>query len=80
MLMMNTFQFIIVSLKDGMFNHANVLFKTRFVDGTSTVTRTENVDQWVIEEPVQIKDLGAGKENDEDGIDVESPPKRARKA
>lgn len=29
-----------VSLKDGMFNNANVLFKTRFVDGVSTVTRT----------------------------------------
>uniref|UniRef100_A0A0N5AQ25 Structural maintenance of chromosomes protein n=1 Tax=Syphacia muris TaxID=451379 RepID=A0A0N5AQ25_9BILA len=35
-------QFIVVSLKDGMFNHANVLFKTRFADGTSMVTRTEN--------------------------------------
>merc|ERR1712217_786306 len=32
-------QFIIVSLKEGMFNHANVLFRTRFIDGTSTVTR-----------------------------------------
>uniref|UniRef100_A0A0P4WHI6 Structural maintenance of chromosomes protein n=1 Tax=Scylla olivacea TaxID=85551 RepID=A0A0P4WHI6_SCYOL len=32
-------QFIIVSLKDGMFNNANVLFKTKFVDGMSTVTR-----------------------------------------
>lgn len=32
-------QFIVVSLKEGMFNHANVLFRTRFVDGTSTVTR-----------------------------------------
>jgi len=32
-------QFIIVSLKEGMFNNANVLFKTRFVDGCSTVTR-----------------------------------------
>jgi structural maintenance of chromosome 2 len=32
-------QFIIVSLKEGMFNHANVLFRTRFVDGTSQVTR-----------------------------------------
>ncbi|EER05366.1 structural maintenance of chromosome, putative [Perkinsus marinus ATCC 50983] len=34
-------QFIIVSLKDGMFNNANVLFRTRFVDGTSAVSRTE---------------------------------------
>ena len=34
-------QFIIVSLKNGMFNNANVLFKTRFVDGMSAITRTE---------------------------------------
>lgn len=33
-------QFIIVSLKDGMFNNANVLFRTRFVDGMSAVQRT----------------------------------------
>ena len=32
-------QFIVVSLKNGMFNNANVLFKTKFVDGVSTVTR-----------------------------------------
>ncbi|GFS17315.1 structural maintenance of chromosomes protein 2 [Elysia marginata] len=32
-------QFIVVSLKDGMFNNANVLFRTKFVDGVSTVTR-----------------------------------------
>ncbi|XP_064477399.1 structural maintenance of chromosomes protein 2-like [Ornithodoros turicata] len=32
-------QFIVVSLKEGMFNNANVLFKTKFVDGMSTVTR-----------------------------------------
>lgn len=30
-------QFLVVSLKDGMFNNANVLFKTRFRDGTSVV-------------------------------------------
>ena len=28
-----------MSLKDGMFNNANVLYKTKFVDGVSTVTR-----------------------------------------
>uniref|UniRef100_A0A1I8EKE5 Structural maintenance of chromosomes protein n=1 Tax=Wuchereria bancrofti TaxID=6293 RepID=A0A1I8EKE5_WUCBA len=55
-------QFIIVSLKDGMFNHANVLFKTRFIDGTSTVIRTENKDQWIIDEPMEIR--GIEKEND----------------
>ncbi|XP_027760698.1 structural maintenance of chromosomes protein 2 [Empidonax traillii] len=32
-------QFIVVSLKDGMFNNANVLYKTRFLDGVSTITR-----------------------------------------
>ncbi|CAH1965906.1 unnamed protein product [Acanthoscelides obtectus] len=35
-------QFIIVSLKDGMFNNANVLFRTKFIDGVSTVARTVN--------------------------------------
>ncbi|KAK5648752.1 hypothetical protein RI129_003644 [Pyrocoelia pectoralis] len=35
-------QFIIVSLKDGMFNNANVLFRTKFVEGVSAVTRTVN--------------------------------------
>ncbi|XP_065220294.1 structural maintenance of chromosomes protein 2 [Planococcus citri] len=33
-------QFIVVSLKEGMFNNANVLFRTRFVDGMSQVIRT----------------------------------------
>uniref|UniRef100_A0AC35U0H0 Structural maintenance of chromosomes protein n=1 Tax=Rhabditophanes sp. KR3021 TaxID=114890 RepID=A0AC35U0H0_9BILA len=32
-------QFVIVSLKDGMFNNANVLFKTQFLDGSSVVKR-----------------------------------------
>ena len=32
-------QFIIVSLKDGMFNNSNVLFKTKFINGTSQVDR-----------------------------------------
>jgi len=34
-------QFIVVSLKDGMFKNANVLFRTSFVDGVSVVTRTK---------------------------------------
>ncbi|VFQ80543.1 unnamed protein product [Cuscuta campestris] len=33
-------QFIVVSLKEGMFTNANVLFRTKFVDGVSTVQRT----------------------------------------
>lgn len=32
-------QFIVVSLKDGMFSNANVLFRTSFKDGVSTVQR-----------------------------------------
>jgi len=30
-------QFIVVSLKEGLFTNANVLFRTRFRDGTSVV-------------------------------------------
>ncbi len=33
-------QFLVVSLKEGMFSNANVIFRTKFVDGVSTVTRT----------------------------------------
>ncbi|KAH8925426.1 RecF/RecN/SMC protein [Atractiella rhizophila] len=33
-------QFIVVSLKEGLFNNANVLFRARFVNGTSVVERT----------------------------------------
>ncbi len=36
-------QFIVVSLKEGMFNNANVIFRTKFVDGVSTVRRTIGV-------------------------------------
>ncbi|KFH01016.1 RecF/RecN/SMC N terminal domain-containing protein, partial [Toxoplasma gondii VAND] len=34
-----TSQFIIVSLKEGMFSHADVLFRTRLIDGVSNVER-----------------------------------------
>lgn len=33
-------QFIVVSLKEGMFNNANVIFRTKFIDGVSTVRKT----------------------------------------
>jgi len=36
-------QFIVVSLKNGMFNNANVLFTTRFIDGMSTISRSEKM-------------------------------------
>lgn len=35
-------QFLVVSLKEGMFSNANVIYRTKFVDGVSTVTRTVN--------------------------------------
>jgi len=38
-------QFIVVSLKEGMFNNANVLFRTKFVEGVSTVIRTTSADR-----------------------------------
>jgi structural maintenance of chromosome 2 len=36
-------QFVVVSLKEGMFNNANVIFRTRFVDGVSQVSRTMGI-------------------------------------
>lgn len=36
-------QFIVVSLKDGLFTNANVLFRTRFVDGISMVERNGEI-------------------------------------
>jgi structural maintenance of chromosome 2 len=33
-------QFLVVSLKEGMFSNANVIFKTKFVNGQSAVVRT----------------------------------------
>mmetsp|Transcript_33990 Transcript_33990/g.79502 ORF Transcript_33990/g.79502 Transcript_33990/m.79502 type:complete len:1210 (-) Transcript_33990:177-3806(-) len=49
-------QFIVVSLKEGMFNNANVLFRTRFVDGTSTVAR------------YSIRDSAAEEEREKDRV------------
>ncbi|TIB88148.1 putative nuclear condensin complex protein [Wallemia mellicola] len=34
-------QFIVVSLKEGLFSNANVIFRARFRDGTSLIERTE---------------------------------------
>ncbi|GFO37153.1 structural maintenance of chromosomes protein [Plakobranchus ocellatus] len=51
-------QFIVVSLKDGMFNNANVLFRTKFVDGVSTVTRHVQLHNKA------LNSSGADKENE----------------
>lgn len=36
------FKFIVVSLKQGFFDNANVVYRVNFRDGRSMVTRTEN--------------------------------------
>lgn len=45
-------QFLVVSLKDGMFNNANVLFKTRFKDGTSVVEVNYHYESIVDTRPI----------------------------
>uniref|UniRef100_A0A670ZH35 Structural maintenance of chromosomes protein n=1 Tax=Pseudonaja textilis TaxID=8673 RepID=A0A670ZH35_PSETE len=49
-------QFIVVSLKDGMFNNANVLYKTKFLDGVSTVARYTQAQNGNNEAPQQRAD------------------------
>jgi structural maintenance of chromosome 2 len=51
-------QFIVVSLKEGLFTNANVLFRTRFRDGTSVVERTAHRSGSA---------LYAGDDGDDDG-------------
>merc|ERR1740117_863605 len=41
-------QFIVVSLKEGMFNNANVIFRTKFVEGVSAVTRTSTKQKKIL--------------------------------
>jgi structural maintenance of chromosome 2 len=67
----STSQFIVVSLKEGMFNNANVIFRTRFVDGVSAVTRTV----------VGSKNRAqlSAKENMEDDQEEEVPKKKKGK-
>jgi len=69
-------QFIVVSLKEGMFQNANVLFRTKFINGQSTVARIashksaitlEQEDEPVDKEnhvPVQTKQKRVTKEVD----------------
>jgi len=37
-----SFQFIVVSLKQGFFDNANVVYRVQFKDGRSVISRTEN--------------------------------------
>ena len=55
-------QFLVVSLKEGMFNNANAIFRTKFVDGNSTVTRTVPAlkDKQDNTRPVNLTPRGGG--------------------
>eukprot|EP00753_Platysulcus_tardus_P014424 PLAT4364.1.p1 GENE.PLAT4364.1~~PLAT4364.1.p1 ORF type:complete len:553 (-),score=367.21 PLAT4364.1:144-1802(-) len=74
-------QFIIVSLKEGMFNNANVLFRTKFIDGISTVARTTPVSlppaaarrgrSAAAAAAAGVREGGKVEELDDDGMDVE---------
>ncbi|XP_071436184.1 structural maintenance of chromosomes protein 2 [Pithys albifrons albifrons] len=46
-------QFVVVSLKDGMFSNANVLYRTSFVDGVSTITRYDQFKKKKIESSIR---------------------------
>ncbi|EGO22955.1 hypothetical protein SERLADRAFT_393759 [Serpula lacrymans var. lacrymans S7.9] len=52
-------QFIVVSLKEGLFTNANVLFRARFRDGTSIVERTAQRSSSSL--------YGGDRNNEEDG-------------
>jgi len=68
-------QFIVVSLKEGMFNNANVIFRTKFVDGVSTVTRTLGTGASMRSRPLLTNDENTSS-NDND----KSSPVRKRVA
>ena len=54
-------QFIVVSLKEGLFTNANVLFRARFRDGTSVVERTAQ------RSTSNLYDVHDGNKENEDG-------------
>ncbi|GAW04476.1 condensin complex subunit SMC2 [Lentinula edodes] len=55
-------QFIVVSLKDGLFSNANVLFRTKFEDGTSMVERTTNRSSSALYSNQNQEDEEAGRD------------------
>ena len=62
-------QFIVVSLKNGMFNNANVVFRTKFIDGVSTVTRYYDYDIYHLNHFLFVgryNNIIANKENETD--------------
>lgn len=64
-------QFIVVSLKQDMFSNANVIFRTKFVEGTSTVLRTVPATSALIGGKARaLKGKAAAEEEEE----AEAPP------
>lgn len=68
-------QFIVVSLKEGMFNNANVIFRTKFVDGVSAVTRTIGTGSSVRGRALKQADVN---EMDEDSSPIRKRPTTSR--
>jgi len=74
-------QFVVVSLKEGMFNNANVLFRVQNVNGSSKVTRIDNRST----KARKGKGKRPSEEQEQHGNEVEEaaadvvPAKRARK-
>lgn len=83
-------QFVVVSLKEGMFSNANVIYRTKFVDGISQVVRTENASAALTQRNQKAalpapKGKGKGKvsvDAEEEDVDDQqentAPRKRAR--
>ena len=74
-------QFIVVSLKEGMFNNANVLFKARFRDGTSIVERfTQGSSSTTSQKPTAKATVSKNKENISGNVSAtKAPTKRSRR-
>ncbi|CAL6326947.1 unnamed protein product [Bathycoccus prasinos] len=74
-------QFIVVSLKEGMFNNANVIFRTKFVDGLSTVSRTAPAlkDKVTEEDKKDGGALGAAAQKRADKSTTDKTTKAAKK-
>eukprot|EP00586_Coscinodiscus_wailesii_P006982 CAMPEP_0172490422 /NCGR_PEP_ID=MMETSP1066-20121228/20838_1 /TAXON_ID=671091 /ORGANISM="Coscinodiscus wailesii, Strain CCMP2513" /LENGTH=1235 /DNA_ID=CAMNT_0013258877 /DNA_START=78 /DNA_END=3785 /DNA_ORIENTATION=- len=72
-------QFIVVSLKEGMFNNANVIFRTKFVEGVSTVTRTLGVGASSKARALASSNGRGKKATEEDDEDEEFVVQPARK-
>eukprot|EP01031_Cornospumella_fuschlensis_P028454 gene28454-34351_t len=72
-------QFIVVSLKEGMFNNANVIFRTKFVDGVSCVTRTVAGMRAGAGSPPLLKGAAENEEDNFEGDGEEAPAKKRGK-